>query len=109
MTRRDSADRSDGASPSDGARPSDGASPSGGADRVVRGRSGSDVLAARQRLEVIGGFVAFFTVLALVNAAGLIVTGRPSIFASLVLVLMLVASWFTFRTWRRVDRAVRAG
>lgn len=103
MARRDSA------GPSDGARPSGGAGTSGGTDRVVRGRSGSDVLAARQRLEVIGGFVAFFTVLALVNAAGLIVTGRPSIFASLVLVLMLVASWFTFRTWRRVDRAVRAG
>ncbi|MGN0102419.1 MAG: hypothetical protein ACI39C_15890 [Dietzia sp.] len=109
MARRDSAGPSGGAGPSDGARPSGGAGTSGGTDRVVRGRSGSDVLAARQRLEVIGGFVAFFTVLALVNAAGLIVTGRPSIFASLVLVLMLVASWFTFRTWRRVDRAVRAG
>ncbi|AWH93553.1 hypothetical protein [Dietzia lutea] len=72
-------------------------------------RSGSDALASRQRLEVIAGFVAFFTVLALVNAVGLILTGRPSIFASFVLVLMLVISWFTFRTWRRVDRAVRAG
>lgn len=90
MGRRDSAGRSD------------------GPDRVVRGRSGSDALASRQRLEVIGGFVAFFTVLALVNAVGLILTGRPSIFASLVLVLMLVISWFTFRTWRRVDRAARA-
>lgn len=56
-------------------------------------RSGGDALGARQRLEVIGGFVGFFTVLALVNAVGLILTGRPSIFASLVLVLMLVASW----------------
>lgn len=69
-------------------------------------RSGGDALGTRQRLEVIGGFVAFFTVLALVNAVGLIVTGRPSIFASLVLVLMLAASWYTYRTWRRVDRAV---
>ena len=47
-------------------------------------RSGGDALGARQRLEVIGGFVGFFTVLALVNAVGLILTGRPSIFASLV-------------------------
>lgn len=72
-------------------------------------RSGGDALGARQRLEVIGGFVGFFTVLALVNAVGLILTGRPSIFASLVLVLMLVASWYTYRTWRRVDRAVKQG
>lgn len=72
-------------------------------------RSGSDALASRQKLEVLGGFVAFFTVLALVNAAGLIIAGRPSIFASLVLVLMLAASWYTFRTWRRVDRAVSRG
>ena len=47
--------------------------------------------------------------LALVHAVGLILTGRPSIFASLVLVLMLVASWYTYRTWRRVDRAVKRG
>lgn len=72
-------------------------------------RSGGDALGARQRLEVIGGFVGFFTVLALVNAAGLILAGRPSIFASLVLVLMLIASWYTYRTWRRVDRAVKRG
>ncbi|WP_256820256.1 hypothetical protein [Dietzia sp. Die43] len=72
-------------------------------------RSGGDALGARQRLEVIGGFVGFFTVLALVNAVGLILTGRPSIFASLVLVLMLVASWYTYRMWRRVDRAVKRG
>jgi len=72
-------------------------------------RSGGDALGARQRLEVIGGFVGFFTVLALVNAVGLILTGRPSIFASLVLVLMLVASWYTYRTWRRVAGAVRGG
>ena len=72
-------------------------------------RSGGDALGARQRLEVIGGFVGFFTVLALVNAVGLILTGRPSIFASLVLVLMLVASWYTYRTWRRVARAVKRG
>ena len=71
--------------------------------------SGSDVLAARQRLEMLGGFVGLCTLLALVNAVGLIVTGRPSMLASLVLLLMSVASWFTFRAWRRVDRAVRRG
>jgi hypothetical protein len=48
-------------------------------------------------------------VLALVNAAGLIVAGRPSMLASFVLVLMLGASWYTFRVWRRADRAVNRG
>ena len=70
-------------------------------------RSGSDALGTRQRLEVLGGFVGFFTVLAVVNAVGLIVTGRPSAPASFVLVLMLVLSWLNFRTWRRADRAVK--
>lgn len=70
-------------------------------------RRGADALGTRQRLEMLGGFVGFFTVLALVNAAGLIVSGRPSLWASFVLVLMLVASWATFRAWRRADRAVK--
>lgn len=73
------------------------------------GRSGGDALGTRQRLEVLGGFVGFFTLLALVNAVGLIATGRPSIWASLVLLLMLAASWYTFRVWRRADRAVKRG
>nr|WP_194305525.1 hypothetical protein [Dietzia sp. DQ11-38-2] len=60
-------------------------------------------------MEVLGGFVGFFTVIALVNAVGLIVAGRPSILASFVLVLMLAASWYTFRVWRRADRAVGRG
>lgn len=72
-------------------------------------RGGGDALGTRQRLEVLGGFVGFFTVLALVNAVGLIVAGRPSIWASFVLVIMLIASWYTFRVWRRADRAVRRG
>ena len=70
-------------------------------------RSGSDALGTRQRLEVLGGFVGFFTVLAVVNAVGLIVTGRPSTPASFVLVLMLVLAWLNFRAWRRADRAVK--
>ena len=45
--------------------------------------------------------------LAVVNAVGLIVTGRPSALASFVLVLMLVLSWLNFRAWRRADRAVK--
>ncbi|HJC29452.1 MAG TPA: hypothetical protein H9759_08655 [Candidatus Dietzia intestinipullorum] len=73
------------------------------------GRSGGDALGTRQRLEVLGGFVGFFTLLALVNAVGLIATGRPSIWASVVLLLMLAASWYTFRVWRRADRAVKRG
>nr|WP_187700299.1 hypothetical protein [Dietzia sp. CW19] len=60
-------------------------------------------------MEVLGGFVGFFTVLALVNAVGLIVVGRPSILASFVLVLMLAASGYTVRVWRRADRAVNRG
>lgn len=75
---------------------------------MARG-AGGDALGARQRLEVLGGFVGFFTVLALVNAVGLIIAGRPSIWASLVLLLMLVASWYTYRVWRRADRAVKGG
>ncbi|WP_299023300.1 hypothetical protein [uncultured Dietzia sp.] len=72
-------------------------------------RSGGDALGTRQRLEVLGGFVGFFTVLALVNAVGLIAVGRPSMLASLLLLLMMAASWYTFRAWRRADRAVRRG
>lgn len=72
-------------------------------------RAGGNALGTRQRLEMLGGFVGFFTVLALVNAVGLILTGRPSIWASLVLLLMLVVSWYTYRVWRRADRAVKRG
>ena len=72
-------------------------------------RSGADALRSRQRLEMLGGFVGLFTVLALVNAVGLIVTGRPSMLASLVLLAMLVLSWLTYRAWRRADRAVKGG
>ena len=72
-------------------------------------RSGGDALGTRQRLEVLGGFVGFFTVLALVNAVGLIAVGRPSMLASLLLLLMMAASWYPFRAWRRADRAVRRG
>ena len=70
-------------------------------------RAGADALGTRQRLEMLGGFVGFFTLLALVNAVGLIVTGRPSVWASVVLVLMLVLAWVNLRAWRRADRAVR--
>ena len=70
-------------------------------------RSGADALGTRQRLEMLGGYVGFFTLLALVNAVGLIVTGRPSVWASVVLVLMLVLAWVNFRAWRRADRAVK--
>ena len=70
-------------------------------------RAGADALGTRQRLEMLGGFVGFFTLLALVNAVGLIVTGRPSVWASVVLVLMLVLAWVNFRAWRRADRAVK--
>ena len=58
---------------------------------------------------MLGGFVGLFTVLALVNAVGLIVTGRPSMLASLVLLAMLVLSWLTYRAWRRAYRAVKGG
>lgn len=60
-----------------------------------------DSVARRQRLEVLAGFVGFFTLVAFVNAAGLIVTGRPSLLASVVLLAMLLLSWLTWRAWRR--------
>ena len=66
-----------------------------------------DALARRQRLEMLGGFVGGFTVLALVNAIGLIVVGRPSVGASLVLLGMLGLCLMVYRGWRRVDRQVR--
>lgn len=68
--------------------------------------AGMHPLARRQRLEMLGGFVAFFTVIALLNAAVLIVQGRPSVWASLVLVFFLVLSWLTYRAWKRADAAV---
>lgn len=71
------------------------------------GRGGADALASRQRLEMLAGFVGFFTLLAVVNAVGLIATGRPSMLASVVLLGMLVLSWLTYRAWRRADRAVK--
>lgn len=64
-------------------------------------------LATRQRIEMLGGFVGLFTVFALVNAVGLIVAGRPSVWASLVLLAMLALSWFVYARWRRADRAVK--
>lgn len=67
---------------------------------------GPHPLATRQRLEMLGGFVGFFTVIALLNAAVLIVRGRPSVWASVVLVFFLVLSWLTYRAWRRADAAV---
>ena len=77
--------------------------------RGVRRAGGADALATRQRLEMLGGFVGFFTLIALANAVGLIVSGRPSVWASLVLVLMLALSWYTYRGWRRADRLVKGG
>lgn len=65
-------------------------------------------LATRQRLEMLGGFVAFFTLIAVINAAVLIVQGRPSIWASLVLVFFLLLSWLTYRAWRKADAAVNS-
>ena len=72
-------------------------------------RRGADALATRQRIEMLAGFVGFFPVLAVATAVGLIVSGRPSVWASLVLVLMLALSWYTYRGWRRADRAVKGG
>lgn len=88
-----------------------GGSDAGGASAGEgrRGQRGGDALGTRQKLEVLGGFVGFFTLIALVNAGGLILVGRPSMGASFVLVLMLAASWYTYRVWRRADRAVKSG
>ena len=67
----------------------------------------SHPLARRQRLEVLGGFVGFFAVIALLNAVVLLLTGRPSVIASIVLVLLLGLGWYTYRAWKRADNAVK--
>jgi hypothetical protein len=67
----------------------------------------SHPLARRQRLEVLGGFVGFFTVVALLNAVVLILTGRPSAIASIVLLVFLVLGWYTYRAWKCADNAVK--
>lgn len=64
-------------------------------------------LARRQRLEVLGGFIGFFAVIALLNAVVLLLTGRPSAIASIVLLLVLVLGWYTYRAWKRADDAVK--
>lgn len=67
----------------------------------------SHPLARRQRLEVLGGFVGFFAVIALLNAVVLLLTGRPSVIASIVLVFFLGLGWYTYRAWKRADNAVK--
>lgn len=69
-------------------------------------RAGTHRVATRQRLEMLGGFVGFFTVIAAVNAAVLIVKGRPSVWASVVLAVFLVLAAATYRAWKRADHAV---
>lgn len=67
----------------------------------------SHPLARRQRIEVLGGFIGFFIFIALLNAVVLIVTGRPSAVASIVLLLLLLLGWYTYRVWKRADDAVK--
>ena len=67
----------------------------------------SHPLARRQRLEMLGGFVGFFAVIALLNAVVLLLTGRPSVIASIVLVFFLGLGWYTYRAWKRADNAVK--
>ena len=56
---------------------------------------------------MLGGFVGFFAVIALLNAVVLLLTGRPSVIASIVLVLLLGLGWYTYRAWKRADNAVK--
>lgn len=58
-------------------------------------------IARRQHLEVLAGFVSVFAVAALVNAIGLILTGQPSILASIVLLVAVGLCWLLWRSWRR--------
>lgn len=53
------------------------------------------------------GFAGFFALLALINSVGLLLTGRPSAIASIVLLAFLVLFVATYRAWRRADAAVR--
>lgn len=69
----------------------------------------SHPLARRQRLELAGGFVGFFALIALVNAVGLIATGRPSALASIILLALIALGLVVWRAWKRADSAFKNG
>jgi hypothetical protein len=63
--------------------------------------SSSHPIARRQRLEVAVGFVGFFTLIALVNAAAAEISGRPGLVEVLILLFFLLILGLTIRSWRR--------
>jgi hypothetical protein len=57
----------------------------------------------RTVLEALLGFLAFFTVLALVQAAWNVLQDDPDVWPSLLLAVLLLATWAVWRRWRRYD------
>jgi hypothetical protein len=56
--------------------------------------------ARRQRLEVILGFLGFFTAIALINAVVLLARGTAGIVPSLVLLGFVILFALALRSWR---------
>jgi Flp pilus assembly protein TadB len=57
----------------------------------------------RTVLEALLGFLAFFTVLSLVQAVWNVLQDDPDVWPSLLLAVLLLATWVVWRRWRRYD------
>ncbi|GGC63885.1 hypothetical protein IEU95_11790 [Hoyosella rhizosphaerae] len=57
----------------------------------------------KQRLEVLLGFVGFFTVIAFASAVVSIFQGVVALGPSIVLLVCVTLTWLTYRKWRRVS------
>ncbi|MBB3038126.1 hypothetical protein FHU29_002575 [Hoyosella altamirensis] len=62
----------------------------------------------RQRLEVLLGFLSFFTAIAFFSAVAVIFRGDVALGPSVVLLVCVTLLWFTYRKWRRVREPARA-
>lgn len=56
----------------------------------------------RMRIEAIGGFLVFWTVIVALFAIWRIATGEPSVGASIILLAFVIADWWVWRKWRDV-------
>lgn len=54
------------------------------------------------RIEAIGGFLVFWTVIVAIFAIWRIATGEPSVGASIILLAFVIADWWVWRKWRDV-------
>ncbi|MDN5719530.1 MAG: hypothetical protein ACTH2Y_08845 [Corynebacterium sp.] len=57
----------------------------------------------RTVLEAVLGFLAFFCVLALVQAVWNVLQDDPAVWPALLLAALLLATWAVWRRWRRYD------